>query len=64
MDSPRFPSSIEYVALWVLAILCFGAALTGPTAFGVERSTWLLFATVFAAVTAEYSDGCESRSEA
>lgn len=51
LDSGR---RIEYVALWAMAIFCFGLGVTGTAVLGFERSSWLLLATVFAAVTAEY----------
>jgi hypothetical protein len=46
---------IQYVTLWTLAILCFGFGATNTAVLGLEQAQLFLLATVFAAVTAEYS---------
>ena len=50
-----------YVALWVLAGVCFGLAVTETTVLGFEQDDLLLMTTVFAAVTAEYTRRSDSR---
>lgn len=44
-----------YVFLWAVAVLCFGLAVTETAVLGLTQSQLLLLATVFAAVTAEYT---------
>lgn len=53
----------QYVTLWLLAGVCLVLGATTTAVLGVEQSTLLLFATVFAAVTAEYSDSRQRRGE-
>jgi hypothetical protein len=53
--APLTDRRIPYVLLWIAAAVCFGFAVTETPVFGFEQSQLLLLATVFAAVTSEYT---------
>ena len=63
---PLTDRRVPYALLWVAAAVCFVLAVTETAVLGFEKSQLLLLATVFAAVTSEYtrrSRHCGSEQE-